>query len=912
LKRAVVLILGAWVAASPALAQMQGMRIPTPQEMQQLQRDAAEMQTLMTEIQRLQRLGRYDEAQALGRRLDELMKSGPVSSMMGGVMGGAADPETRFSLSDALGMERSLMEGDGAYLPEALFVKPLRMQYVPETLGQAIRVPAAARKHMVDAYQRMGAKDFAGAEASIQQALGLSRAPQIIEAAARLEMMRGRNEAALKLLQEAIESAQKANPADAAIASFLWQQAEAHAQAGAQRRAVEATERALAILAVQGDDTIGYGAGLNNLGVVLHEGGDAASALQNYEKAWQVLQRAIQAHAGKQGLESPQMVQHQLPGVGSNIGLARWQLGDAAGAARAWKAALDARAWFEQASDAFATERAQLAKAQAVAIELHALMTLDAGSLGLQTLLERKGALLERQAPGVIGRFFEGPMARAKREMAEKQRAEDRDLLREYEAVVQERASLAGRPQRSSADLARIADLDTRIQVMQQRMQMHDLQAQNPDPGVSQEDVQRLWRQSGGNQQKFMELMNAREDEQQKSRERKASDARASLVSRVQERVPRGAVLLEMVRYRPTGPVAAQAAERYGSFVIQAESEAAYVDLGEAAPIDKLVGEFRAALAAPRRATAARDIGRRLDELLMRPVRARLGSADTLYVAPEGSLNLIPLGALVDEKGGYLLERYAINYLASGRDLLHLGRAEKPRGPAVIIADPAFDAAGVGTARTGAQSRSRDFRALRWDRLPGTADEAQTLKRMLPEAAILTGSAATETAAKKVAGPRILHIATHGFFLSDMPGESEDPMLRSGLVFAGVNAFASADDDGVLTALEASSLDLRGTRLVVLSACETGLGEVKNGEGVFGLRRAFVVAGAETLLMSLWQVSDDATRDLMIAYYSRLSRGEPRGEALRLAQLAMLKDEQTKHPFYWAAFISSGEAGSLK
>jgi len=103
----------------------------------------------------------------------------------------------------------------------------------------------------------------------------------------------------------------------------------------------------------------------------------------------------------------------------------------------------------------------------------------------------------------------------------------------------------------------------------------------------------------------------------------------------------------------------------------------------------------------------------------------------------------------------------------------------------------------------------------------------------------------------------------------------EDPMLRSGLVFAGVNALSSAEDDGLLTALEASNLDLRGTKLVVLSACETGLGEVRNGEGVFGLRRAFVVAGAETLFMSLWQVADEATKDLMTSYYTRPSKGEP-------------------------------------
>jgi CHAT domain-containing protein len=382
--------------------------------------------------------------------------------------------------------------------------------------------------------------------------------------------------------------------------------------------------------------------------------------------------------------------------------------------------------------------------------------------------------------------------------------------------------------------------------------------------------------------------------------------------------VPQGAVLLEMVKYRPLDPrpgLAEEkrwAAERYGAYVIRPAGEAQYVDLGVAGPLDKLIGEFRAALANPER-LGARDLGRKLDDALMRPVRARLGDARTLYVAPEGALNLVPLGALVDEKGAYLLERYTINYLASGRDLLHLGRNEPARGPAIIIADPAFDQTPSSAQPSeGAQRRSRDFRSTKYERLPGTAAEAQTLKRVLPDAAVLTGTAATETAAKRIAGPRILHIATHGFFLEDVPGESEDPMLRSGLVFAGVNALSSAEDDGVLTALEASNLDLRGTKLVVLSACETGLGEVKNGEGVFGLRRAFVVAGAETLLMSLWQVADEATKDLMTSYYSRLSRGEPRGEALRQAQLAMLKDAKTAHPFFWAAFISSGESQPLK
>jgi len=114
-----------------------------------------------------------------------------------------------------------------------------------------------------------------------------------------------------------------------------------------------------------------------------------------------------------------------------------------------------------------------------------------------------------------------------------------------------------------------------------------------------------------------------------------------------------------------------------------------------------------------------------------------------------------------------------------------------------------------------------------------------------------------------------------------------------------------------LTALEAGGFDLLGTRLVVLSACETGVGEVRNGEGVFGLRRAFVAAGAETLLMTLWEIADDTTQELMVDYYTELRKGIGRAAGLRNAQLRMLSDQNTSDPFYWAGFISSGEWKSL-
>jgi CHAT domain-containing protein len=178
---------------------------------------------------------------------------------------------------------------------------------------------------------------------------------------------------------------------------------------------------------------------------------------------------------------------------------------------------------------------------------------------------------------------------------------------------------------------------------------------------------------------------------------------------------------------------------------------------------------------------------------------------------------------------------------------------------------------------------------------------------------------------KLLHGPRILHIATHGFFLKDheLPAAAlgvggfardqaplpfgENPLLRSGLALAGANMRRSGEeDDGILTAAEVAQMDLRGTQLVVLSACETGVGEVQNGEGVYGLRRTLVLAGAETQVTSLWKVADDATKDLMVEYYQRLLQGESRSAALREAQRTMIRSKTRSHPYYWAAFVPIG------
>ena len=418
----------------------------------------------------------------------------------------------------------------------------------------------------------------------------------------------------------------------------------------------------------------------------------------------------------------------------------------------------------------------------------------------------------------------------------------------------------------------------------------------------------------------------------------------------VREAIPADAALVEFVVYRPydvrsTNRKTRFGAPRYVAYVLRRTGAPLWVDLGEASVVERGVAAWRRALIDPSNQDASRS-GRAMDELVMRPVRRLLGDARRLFLSPDGALNLIPFGALLDERNRYLLEDYSITYLTSGRDLLRMRLSAESRQGPMVVANPLFEAgassaASASSAPATQSRRSADFAGSVFTPLPGTKGEAAALGAILTGARVFTDAQASEALLKHVTGPSILHIATHGFFLPDQPRsaaddnaraesrgmalvagggvrvEGENPLLRSGLALAGANRGQGGDgEDGVLTALEAAGLDLRGTKLVVLSACETGVGEVKNGEGVYGLRRALVLAGAESQVMSLWQVSDEATKDLMIGYYKRLQAGEGRTEALRAVQLEMLRGGDPskhgrEHPFFWASFIQSGDWRSM-
>jgi CHAT domain-containing protein len=342
-------------------------------------------------------------------------------------------------------------------------------------------------------------------------------------------------------------------------------------------------------------------------------------------------------------------------------------------------------------------------------------------------------------------------------------------------------------------------------------------------------------------------------------------------------------------------------------------------------------------------------------DLVIEPLRKVIGERDVWYVSPDGELNMIPFEVLPDESGRYLVETRQINYLSSGRDLLRFESGKATGAEAMVVADPDYNLRhtdrkiavqssqdSLTLAMREGPRRSGDLRQAVWSPLPGTRREAEAIAKELSgqKVQLYLKDQASEERVKQIRAPRILHLATHGFFLNEqdrsawlkdtergltfsspdqrptpLPPGIENPLLRSGLVLAGANQLGKesveGEDDGILTALEISGIPLWGTDLVVLSACETGVGEARRGEGVFGLRRAFQLAGARTVVMSLWSVPDEETAALMKDYYRRMKGGVGKAQALREASLGLMKGRREKvgaaHPFYWGAFVSVGE-----
>lgn len=408
----------------------------------------------------------------------------------------------------------------------------------------------------------------------------------------------------------------------------------------------------------------------------------------------------------------------------------------------------------------------------------------------------------------------------------------------------------------------------------------------------------------------------------------------------VQQLISADAALVEMVKYRPYEARTNTFGElRYGAYILHAQGEPIGIDLGEAKKIEKALNYFRSTLSyLEDDDELVKESARNLDMLLVEPLREHLGDTSQILLSPDDALNLIPFEALVDKEGKYLLQTYSFTYLTSGRDLLRLQNKFSAQKSAVIMADPDYEnsddplstSALVNDSDESSITRTRvrsdsgnafslDIRIKDISPLGNTKGEAEEVSQLLKEAKFgnvrsFIDNQATESVLKQTKSPSILHIATHGIFSSSEGSNLEEvtfennPLLLSGLAFAGVKQEkGSRSEDGLVTALETTTLDLRGTKVVVLSACDTGLGSIQSREGFYSLRRALVIAGSESQVISLWKVSDKATKKLMVNYYRRLLAGEGRTEALQKAKLEMLQSDNYFHPFYWAAFIPSGD-----
>ena len=838
---------------------------------------------------------------------------------------------------------------------EALFKRSLAV--LEKLLGPEHALVGTPLNSLAALYRTKG--DYQRAEPLLKRALAIQEkaaGPEHPDTANALNSLailysdKGDDERALPLFQRALAIREKAQPESSAVAATLNSLAHVYSSKGDHAQAISLYKRALAIIEkTLGAETPLYASTLSNLGVVYSDQGDYAQAEPLDRRALALREKLLgpehpdvavslsnlaYIYFAKNEFEKEEPLYLRAlaitekaygpdhPNVGlylANLATVYWGRGDT-------RRALDTLARNAELRErnlalvlTSGSEEQKRLYMATLATETDGIISFHtsaspsdtvAAELALTTILRRKGRVLDVMADqvGALRRRLD---------------PQDRELLDRLSAT---RSALA-------------------------RLVLH-----GADAGSLAERREEEKRLKGE-----IDLLEAKVSERNAEFRTQAQPVTLKMV---REAIPADAALVEFVVYHPYDVRSANRKSRFGAaryvaYVLRRTGEPLWIDLGEAEAVERGVAAWRRALMDPSNQEVSRS-GRALDEMVMRPVRRLLGDTRRLFLSPDGALNLIPFGALVDEHNRYLLEDYSITYLTSGRDLLRLQvSAESRQGP-LVVANPLFEAgAAAASAPQAAQNRrSADFASSVFTPLPGTKGEAAALGSILTGVRVFTGAQASESLLKHASGPSILHIATHGFFLPDQPQgdaddtaraesrgialvaggrvrvEGENPLLRSGLALAGANHGQGGDgEDGVLTALEAAGLDLRGTKLVVLSACETGVGEVKNGDGVYGLRRALVLAGAESQVMSLWQISDEATRDLMIGYYKRLQAGEGRTEALRSVQIEMLRggrqDQSTedrglsvrrggrmkqsrKHPFFWSGFIQSGDWRSMK
>ncbi|MBW3598905.1 MAG: CHAT domain-containing protein, partial [Planctomycetes bacterium] len=455
---------------------------------------------------------------------------------------------------------------------------------------------------------------------------------------------------------------------------------------------------------------------------------------------------------------------------------------------------------------------------------------------------------------------------------------------------------------------------------------------------------------AGDEKQSLWRELLAKENELQRQLGRTSRHAHRDVawisLAEVRNSLPEESVLVQIVRLDRAQPAVSffgarpEADPHYIAWTLRkSDSRVRFFDLGPADQIEAALAEVREGISDATgqiqqrgEPEAERSLQEKLAQLshrILQPLEAELADSRRLVLSPDGALWLAPWAALPRSDGRYLVESHSIRYITGVRG--SAPDAGAANGAPVIMADPDFDLSGQeveSSLRAIYRGRSlpgipetRSFATLsdlgRVARLPATAAEAKAITPSLQRYAghppiVYERQYALESVFRRLRQPRALVLSTHGFFLEN--GDEDDPLLRCGLLLAGCNqrgkAKSAAGEEGILTGLEIVSADLRGTELVVLSACETGLGQVHSGEGVAGLRQAFQLAGAKRVVSTLWQIPDLESARLMADFFETLAQGQDQADALAEAQRTRIRARRDRHeaahPIFWAAYTVTG------
>ena len=404
-----------------------------------------------------------------------------------------------------------------------------------------------------------------------------------------------------------------------------------------------------------------------------------------------------------------------------------------------------------------------------------------------------------------------------------------------------------------------------------------------------------------------------------------------------------GQVLIEFQKFSPYSREnkGFSRSSNYMALILKPDGTSDAIELGQAESIDTLITNTISSLEQLK--PESNDNLSNLYDLIIRPLHKSLAGYSGWLISPDGEMNRVPFAALIDGQADQLLsDRANIRLLTTGRELLveNKHQASEVKEP-LVIADPDYGE-GDRQAKVPVSTASTSSEVLRsnhlddapeWKRLPATSKEGEVIHTLMG-GKLLTRTSAKANSVKDYGAASILHLATHAFYLPSSDSHSSDsidnrlrsgksrasfglrkirtesPLLRSGIVLAGANQpNESSDDDGYLTALEVIQLDWQGTKLVVISACESGRGDIQAGEGVYGLKRAIAVAGARSSLLSLWKVDDAATAAFMRYFYGQIVDGNSLTRSLKESQLFFRNHPipAWRHPYYWAAFQLSGD-----